>query len=288
MENADVSIILVNYNGCKDTIECYDSLIQINYSNYHIVIVDNCSTEDIEILYEKCPKAQIIRAEQNNGFSAGNNIGIEYAKRKYNSDFYLLINNDTVVDQDFLSSLVDTSMHYNDKAIVAGKIYYYSNHNKIWSAGGDYFRKSGLTIQYSGIENGQFNQRKEITFATGCLLLIPKDILSNVGNLDEQYFLYCEDTDYCQRALDGGYKIIYEPNAVIYHKISASVKYKSFNQEYYMIRNNYFIAKEYGTGISSIIQLSYFYAKQIVKRKINIKAFLKGYNDYRRGITGKL
>ncbi len=284
-----VAIILVNYNGYDDTIECVKSIRNIKYQNYKIFIVDNCSS-DAEKMRENdflIQNAEIVYSDTNLGFSGGNNLAIEMAlKEKF--EYIALLNNDTTVDPDFLGELVKTAKKRNAGA-VTGKIYYYYYQKNVWSAGGEYDRNTGLTIQYSGIDDGKFDVEKEITFATGCLLVIPAKVIQKIGLLDESYFLYSEDSDYCQRIIDAGYKIMYSPKSVIYHKVSASTGDKSSLQQRYMMRNNLYMIKKYGVKpVHAYFKLGWQMFKHIARGRRNLIPTIQGTSDFLRNRIGKI
>lgn len=285
-----VAVILVNYNGYKDSVECVESLLEITYSNYKIFLVDNCSTEKEKLCNSSvlAQNTQIIESKVNLGFSGGNNLAIKLAMEE-GFDYVLLINNDTTVEPDFLTKLVSAAQDNKETGIVAGKIYYYYQRDKVWSAGGEYDNKTGLTLQYSGDNLPEFDKKKYITFATGCLMLIPAAVVKKVGLLDETYFLYSEDSDYCQRVMAAGYKLIYEPQAVIYHKVSASTGDRSHMQQRYMMRNNLYMIKKYGTSkAKAYFSISIQMLKHIIRGRRNLMPTLKGYMDFLKGKKGKI
>lgn len=222
-----VSIVLLNYNTSNDLIECINSLDNIKYPNYEIIIVDNCSSETeirkLDSYFEKRMDCIFIKNNKNTGFAGGNNLGIKYALDN-KTDYILLLNSDTVVNEDFLNILVDTAEKDKENvAMVTGKILYYPEVNKIWYGGGyiDWKRFVGKHYGEGEYDNKQYDEIKSITFSSGCLMLI--NVSLNFDKyLPEEYFMYYEDVDYCARILENGYKIIYNPNAVIYHKIGSS------------------------------------------------------------------
>ena len=222
-----VSIILLNYNTTDDLIECINSLYNIKYPNYEIIVVDNCSNENeiskLDSYLENKEKCIFIKNDKNTGFAGGNNLGIKYAL--YNkTDYLLLLNSDTLVNDDFLNILVDTVEKDKDNiAMVTGKILYYPDTKKIWYGGGyiDWGKYIGKHFGEGEYDNGEYNETKSITFSSGCLMLINTSLKFD-KYLPEEYFMYYEDVDYCARILENGYKIIYNPNAVIYHKIGSS------------------------------------------------------------------
>jgi len=138
MKYPHVSIIILNWNGKEDTIKCLQSLRKTRYSNYEIVVVDNGSTgDDVKVLGEIFGDyIHIIKNDRNYEFAEGNNIGMRYALKK-DTDYILLLNNDTVVDPEFLTELVTMAESDPRFGILGSKIYFYDNPNKIWFAGGN-------------------------------------------------------------------------------------------------------------------------------------------------------
>lgn len=277
-----VGIILVNYNGYEDTVECIKSIQKIDYKKYIVIVVDNASTDiptDEQIEYLK-KNSFYYRTDKNLGFSGGNNIGIKFAKDN-GCSLVLLLNNDTTVEPNFLDKLVTVQLKDYNVGIVTGKIYYFYEKDKIWSAGGMYNRYTGVTSQYGGEESEKLKKSAFITFATGCLMLIPMKVIENVGYLTESYFLYSEDTDYCQRVLDAGYRIYYCADSIIYHKVSASVGGSSPIQERYMMRNNLYMIQKY----AKLKPFSYLYfflhtVKDILRGRNHFKPVIKGTSDF--------
>lgn len=283
-----VCIILVNYNGYNDTKVCVESLQKVNYRNYKIIILDNCSKDasalknDVELN----EIADILYSDTNSGFSGGNNIGIEYAK-KYSPEYILLLNNDTEVTPDFLGNLVVIAEKNNNVGIVTGNIFYFSDKSKYWYAGGDYDFKTGYTNPVK-FKNEISPEPRDVTFASGCVMLISQKCLSECGNLCEDFFLYSEDTEYCCRVLNNGFRIIWAPDSVVYHKVSASTGNNSKFQQYYLVRNNLYIVKKFGKNKC----FAYFYRlycclKEIVKGNYNIVPVFFAYLDFARGVKGR-
>ena len=233
-----VSIILLNWNNPDDTIECLESLKQITYPHYDIIVVDNHSTDDSIIKLESIDNIFIIKNDSNVGFAGGNNVGIEYALKK-SADYVLLLNNDTVVDKDFLSNLIKKIQPEKEVGIVGGKIYYYDDPQKIWAAGGGITKFAKRTFQYGENKKdaGQFNTEKEVDFISGCCMLVRKEVFEKIGVLDKAYFMYYEDVDFCLRTKKY-FGIKYVPTATIWHKVSGT-SIKSF-RDYYRMRN-YFL-----------------------------------------------
>lgn len=272
-EQPSVYIILVNYNGINDTIECIESLKKINYSNYKIIIIDNGSSDNsVNILREKYnSEIKIIDLKKNYGFAGGNNIGINMALNE-NIDYVLLLNNDTVVEKNFLKELVILAENNKQIGVVGGKIYYFDDKKKIWYAGAKINTLTGKTkhIGVDEYDKGQYDKISETDYVTGCMMLVSTNVIKRVGNMDESYFLYYEETDWSVRIKNAGYKLIYQPNSIIYHKVSRSTKKINHVMGYYYDRNSYyFVMKNYG-----ILNKSFMY---VYKRGFLVIKYFKGF-----------
>lgn len=281
--NEKVSIILLNYKGTKDTLECVESLEKIKYDNFDIIIVDNDSPDDsYEVLKEKLDSKHIlIKSEDNGGFAKGNNIGIEYAM-KNNSDFVLLLNNDTLVEEDFLNEMLECYKRHKDAGIIGCKILYESKRDLIWYGGGEINLKRFYGLHYGEREKDseEFNVEKEVTFSTGCVMLIPAEVIRKAGYLPKEYFLYYEDVDYCMKVQEAGYKIYYCPKSVVYHKVSASTggEESPFAVKW-NTRNRIIFMNKYKNKVSSINYKKaklFFYSTRVIKL---IQYYLKGDNE---------
>ncbi|EGW37824.1 glycosyltransferase family 2 protein [Desulfosporosinus sp. OT] len=284
-----VAIIIVNYNGFSDTVECIKSLQKITYSNYKIVVVDNGSTtkpstDEIEFLKKN---SRYFETGKNLGFSGGNNYGIRQSE-KFEPAYYLLLNNDTVVEADFLNKLVDAAERQEHIGITIGKINYYSDPDTAWYCGGEFNFESGTCRHYTVQENGSSHEEKLVTFATGCLMLIPTEVIKKVGLMSEDYFLYCEDTDYCAKVLLSGYKILYIPSSLIYHKVSASTGERSAVNQYYYVRNSMIVIRKYAKRkMLGYAKFLYMRFKDVARGRLNSKYVLKALRDFSKGVMGQ-
>lgn len=287
-----VSIILVNYNGAVHTLECVKSLDNVNYSNFEIIIVDNASKqEDVEILrsLKSNKRVKLIESNENTGFSGGNNIGLRECI-KYNNDYIMLLNNDTVVEPDFINVMLNDFS--NDIGLVCPKICNYYNHNEVSYAGGYINTLKGGVFIYgiNSLDKNEYIKPKEITFASGCCMLMKADVIKKAGFLPEEYFLYFEDTDFSVRVSKCGYKMWYEPKAVIYHKESVSTEKCSPNYQYYFVRNRFmFIHKniKLKNKLTAYPISCLYVIKSILKKRFNWSDSLQGLRDFLIGKTGK-
>lgn len=235
-----VSIIILNWNGRDDTLACLAPLHQIDYTAYEIVVVDNGSTDDsVAAIRTSYPQVTLIETGHNLGYVGGNNVGLEYANATH-ADYALLLNNDTEVAPDFLSLLVDAAETDPKIGIVGPTIYYHTEPERIWSAGGaiDWARGSTWMVGLNEIDRGQFGGApRPVDFVTGCALLIKMPVVAQMGLLDPRFFAYYEETEWCVRVARAGFKILHVPQAKLWHKISLVARGTSLTVYYYMTRN---------------------------------------------------
>lgn len=219
-----VFIILVNWNGKAVTLECLDSLAAVTYPNVKFVVVDNASTDGSADEFKKRhPQVVVLEQNENLRFAGGNNAGMKYAIDD-GADLICLLNNDTTVDKDFLTHLVLRIQSDAKIGMVAPIIYYHDDPARIWFAGGEISMWTG-TMKHTGIrdvDRGQYDAAREIDYASGCCILTKREIVEQIGMLDESYFMYGEDADWCMRARRAGYSIYFEPKAKIWHKLSVA------------------------------------------------------------------
>lgn len=248
-----VYIIIINYNNYEDTIECIESLEKISYENFKILIVDNNSSNDsVNKIKDLFNKYETIQLKNNLGFAGGNNVGIKKAI-EYDADFILLLNNDTIVEANFLNEMIN-SFYNNAKnvGIVGPKIYSYYD-KQISEAEGNinFFKFTTNNNSYNKNDN-KCQPEQEVNFISGCCMLIKKEVFDKVGLLPEEYFMYYEDTDFCTKALEREFKILYNPEAVIYHKESSStggkdspfsIKWNNRNRIIFMHKYKYKVSK---------------------------------------------
>jgi hypothetical protein len=236
MEEPLVSVILTNYNGLNYIKECLDSLNNICYRNTEIIFVDNNShDESINYVKRNYPNVKVIQNKKDYGVSRAYNIGASQAGGKY----IALLNIDTQVDKNWLTSLVEVIESSEEIGAVVSKIYNYYDKKIIDYAGGicDKFGKTRHIGQRKK-DRKLFNIQRETFFACGTALLIRMTLYKKIGLFDPLYYAYCEDLDLSWRIWLAGYKIIYVPTSFIYHKISKILGRESFKKTYYFGERN--------------------------------------------------
>ncbi len=220
-----VYLVVLNWNGFPDTHECLESLQHLAYPRYRVLVVDNASSDDsAERITDQHPDVELIRCEQNLGIAAGYNRGIEAALAR-GAHYIMVMNNDLICDPLFVSQMVATQRRWPACGIVMPKIYYYEARDVIWSAGA-YARWMPSNIVMRGRQQHDgpaFADEVPIQFAPSCCLLLTRDLCERIA-FDEDYFFYYDDWDFCMQARAIGQRLIFAPDAHLWHKVSRSTQ----------------------------------------------------------------
>ncbi len=243
-----VHVVILNWNGLHDTLECLSSLITQDYPSVVIHVIDNGSDEnEPEIIRQHYPEVNVIELPQNFGFCGGNNVGIRQAIDR-GADYVMILNNDTIVPPTLIQDLVETMKSLSDVGAISPLILQYPDKEKIWFAGSIWEPETaGFRHLLSG------HSRKEVNsvdpyltqYACGCCLLVSASVLQAIGLMDEKYFAYYDEADWCSRMSKLGLNCYVVPNATLYHKISRSTP--SIIATYLMSRNRLIWMRDYLT-----------------------------------------
>lgn len=212
-----VCIIIPNWNSKEHLRECLLSLSKLDYTNYKIIVVDNGSTDgSVEMVRASFPHVTLLANSQNLGFAKAVNLGIQASKEEY----IALLNNDTVVNPHWLSSLVSAMQRDPKVGLAGGKIYYYELEKVFWGYGGKVDLLTGLTWNVGKGEKDAGNY--DYDYIPACALIIKRETIEKIGFFDEEYFAYFEDTDLNIRARMFGYNVLFIPEALVWHKALSS------------------------------------------------------------------
>jgi len=242
-----VSVIIVNRNGKEYLDNCLTSLFGQSYKNFHLIFVDNGSTDgSIDFVKNNFPGVKVIALDKNYGFAKGNNIGIEEALKDKEVKHVALLNNDTKVDKNWLEELVKVAENDDKIGSCQSKILFLDNPQVI-DAVGIGIKRNGTTyhIGWQEEDKGQYENISEIFAVCAAASLYRRNMLTQIGLFDEDFFAYYEDVDLSSRAKFAGWKCMYVPKAIVYHKHCATFgKDSPFlaylgqrNQYYYKIKN---------------------------------------------------
>ncbi len=294
-----ISVILVNYNGRMYNQSCIRSVFDSRCdAETQIIVVDNGSTDgsldELTAIGQQDERVEVISLHENLGFAAANNVGIKEAAGS-GADYILLLNNDTIVHRNMLQALLTCEQRHRG-SVITPKIYYADDTNKIWAAGGRLsgYIKKAVQIGENEPDRGQYEEEKQVDFSTGCCMFFSTELLKTIGYLDESFFLYYEDVEWCLRMGKTGVSIYYCPAAVLYHKVNASTKGNDNPLCAYYIARNWLICNRMYLGNRFYLFAVYYMLNRLAwigiwglqGKKGMIKATRRAIADYRRGATG--
>ncbi len=296
-----VLLIILCYNGVSDTLACLQSLQAIDYprERYTILVVDNASSDNTpQAVRAAFPTVTVIETGANLGFAAGNNVGLRYAL-EHGYDYALLLNNDTEVAPDFLRILVATAEADPNIGVVGPTISYYERPDLIWSAGGRIDWRRGASAMYGSGEpdTGQYSWPRAVDFVTGCALLCKRAVIERAGLLDERFFMYYEETEWCVRVARAGFTILHVPASRVLHKIPLNARFDKEYLAYYMTRNRLLFLRATRAGLRTwfhalVLQDLRTYLSLCLRPKWRKRAGRQGMRqawiDFWRGRFGRL
>ncbi len=301
--NKKVFVVVLNWNRADDTLDCLYSLSTLILDNIDltVVVVDNASVDNSVERIKKASfpfKLVILENSENLGFAGGNNVGIEYSLKE-GADYVMVLNNDTIVDKKLLVGLLPSFFDRNKKVgVVSPKIYFlkgfefhrdrYSEEELgkvIWYAGGkiDWGNVFGSNRGVDEVDNGQFDKESETDFATGCCSLFSALALREVGFYNERYFMYFEDTDLSVRLNKAGYKVLFNPSGLVFHKVAQSSGIGSDLNDYFITRNRFLFGMKYAP-----LRSKFALIRESFRLLVNGRKWQKiGVVDFYRGNFGK-
>jgi len=219
-----VFVLILSWNGLKWLVDCVPSVLGMSYPNFEVAVIDNGSNDGTsEYLRREFPRVHIVETGKNLGYACGFNAGLEYAALQA-AEYFLVMNNDTVIDQSALSALVETAATVDRAAFVTGKVYYYDKPDTLQTVGkrGHPIHLNDAHIGMGEKDNGQYEQVAEREFADDVFTLVSRRMYDEVGGYDPQFFLQAEELDWQLRAKKVGWRIYYTPGAKLWHRESAS------------------------------------------------------------------
>ncbi len=255
-----VYIIILNYNGYKDTIECIRSLDHVIYNNLKVVIVDNNSNDESLLQFHKlyAKRHQIIESDRNLGYAGGMNLGVNHAM-KNNAEYICILNNDVIVEKDFLTKIIGYMELHDDAGIVGPRICEYNKPDIIQSTGANINFYRGLVphINIGKNESEVAGQIIQCDYVIGACMVIKRKVIDAIGLMPEDYFLYYEETEWCYQAKRHRYNVICYCDSKILHKGSVSIGKVSGLSRYYLHRNRVVFVKRNVNYFKFLIFLTY-------------------------------
>ena len=286
--NKKLAIIIINWKQYDLTKKCILSVSKVKFENYKIILVDNESNEtNLNLLLNDFDDLKVIKNKSNLGFGVANNQAINYALNE-NYDYVMLLNNDTEVDHNFISPLINSIEKNSSIGGVQPLIMNYNNRDLIWSAGGYINKFFGNTTT-----NKSLGKKLNLDWITGCCMLLKTEVIKKTKLLDENFFAYYEDVDWSLRIKDLGYSLQLVDNSLVYHhgsvssnnsssegKLSPYVHYLNFKNHIYLLRKHIEEFNLFGVILYQLIKLLFYSIYFILRFRFNkLKMIYKGLID---------
>lgn len=297
MDQPLVFIVILNTNRREDTLACLDSLADMTYQNYKTIVLDNASTDgSVEAIRAAHPDVEIISLTANKGYAGNNNVGIQAALDQQ-ADWILVLNEDTVLDPDCIGQLAAVGESAADVGIVGPMVYHFDEPTIIQSAGGAMNAKlDAWHLAENEPDQGQYQATHEVDWISGCAMMVRREVVEQLGMLDERFFYYWEETEWCLRTKRGGWRILHVPAAKLWHK-GVQRDYKpSPNVTYYNTRNHLLLLSKHQASLGARVHAWAQIARTLTSWTIKPKwremrghrdAMWQGARDYLGGNWGK-
>ena len=281
--------VTLGYNHIDDSLECLESLLKTTGCNLSVLFTDNASSDGSpEKVRAAFPSVHVLETGSNLGFARGFNEGFKYALAR-GADYIFLVNNDTVVDPLCIPSLLAEAVAHPEAGIVVPKIYYHADPTAVWSAGSRFrpFPPAVVMRKTRGPDDGRYDSSPVVQYTTTCALLVSRRFLEEVGLLDGDYFIMCDDYDLCIRTAEAGLPIRFVPEAKMWHKVSKSTGVGTPNP---------FFWKQYGRSTAILfrkhanhpwltgpVSFLYILARMVVEgHRYGFRPFLEGWREGRK------
>lgn len=302
-------MVLVNYKGAQDTAACLHSL----YANDivpRIVVVDNTPNDPgLANVMANYPDVHLIYAPKNLGFGGGNNLGINWAMSQTDCEFIFIFNNDATVEQDTISKLEASLDNYPEAGMVTPRIVFMDKPDVLWYGGGEVSWVRGAAIAPGFLGNSDAPlalQAREVSFASGCAMLVRRDVMQQLGGFDDRFFIYEEDVEMCLRISELGWRIRYVPTVLVHHVVQASSRGEQgfvsslspLNQNlrfylFHLVRNRLINMHLHAKGLNRLIFIVGF-SLLLLKKSLHcamhqrwdgIDAIIRGWRSYRECVA---
>ena len=253
-----VGVVIPILNRRDDTLECLKSISEAAYPDIQIYVMDNGSTDgSVQAIGSQFPNVKLTPLGRNLGFAQASNIGLRQMMED-GARYALLLNNDTVIAPDMIDVLVGTATKSPAIGILTPRIMYYGQ-DRIWSMGS---RIRPLTLAMLDFGQGReprmpHEQMFQVDSTVGCGMLVNCRVFERIGLLDESFFFYYEDLDFCLRTRDAGFEIWAVPWAKMWHKVSASTEHSGYLRHYHLARSGVRFYDKHTTGLQRWLMVPY-------------------------------
>jgi GT2 family glycosyltransferase len=267
-----VAILVLNWENAADTLRCLQSLSQLDYDAHQVIVVDNGSTDDsAAAIAASYPAVVILESRENLGYTGGNNLGIAHAL-EHGCDYIWLLNDDVIVARDSLSLLMSVALAQPKVGLLGPMVRMCKDPQRILSAGGRLDRDAHPQHRGMGeLDEGQFDRVAEADYLSGCALLVSRELVEEIGGLDDDFFAYYEDVEWCYRAKQAGFQVLFVPEARVYHPDTRRRDAVSALVMYYMSRNQLLFIAKHRLGPGAMARHLATYVLWIMNWSVNSK-----------------
>lgn len=258
-EKSLISVIIINYNGREFLESCFSSVLKTNYGKFEVIFVDNASTDDsVRYILENFVDERIVKIQndKNYGVPGARNIGFKKAR----GEFLVFLDNDTKVDNEWLSELVKVFENDHTIAVAQSKLLNMLEKKKFDHAG-DYLTPLGYLYERSNqsMDKGQFDKVADIFNAKGAATMIRSSVFRELGMYDDSYFMYLEETDFCFRVWLAGYRVVFVPKSIVWHAFNTPLKETKKHYSNYIVRfygcRNYIMTLIKNLSLGSLLKI---------------------------------
>jgi hypothetical protein len=243
---SSVITVILNTNRCEDTLACLTSLAETSHSPHHVIVLDNASTDgSVQVIGARFPQVEVTSLKQNLGYAGNNNVGIEAAISQ-GAGWVFVLNEDTIVAEDCIRCMIEAAEKDPQVGIVGPMVYHFNEPNVIQSAGGKLDEHwNSIHLGQNEDDNGQYTQPRPVDWISGCAILVKREVIEKIGGLDVRFFYYWEETDWCLRARENGWKVLHVPQAHLWHKGVQRDYRPGPNVTYYATRNHFLLLSKH-------------------------------------------
>ncbi len=258
--------VILNTNRREDTLACLESLFANHYPNLAVIVLDNASTDGSnEAISEQFPQVRIIHLTDNLGYAGNNNVGIQAALDQH-ADWVFVMNEDIILAPDALVNMVAAVQNQPETGIVGPMVYHANEPEVIQSAGGFLSKKRWDAVHrgFNEKDEGQYAAREYVDWISGCAILVKRDAILQAGLIDQRFFYYWEETEWCTRIAGLGWRVLFVPQSKIWHKGVQREYNPSPNVTYYAVRNRLLLLQKHHAPLKVWIRTIFFYMRTLL------------------------
>ncbi len=295
MSKPSVGVVIVNYNLRDSLRETLQSFRKVNYPGLKVLVSDNASKDGSqEMVQKEFPEVRLLAHKEEQGYAGAATLGIKALADE--CKYVFSTTNDVTVDPEIINVLVDYAEQHPDAAVMGCKIFYFSRPDWLWHAGGRIHPLHGHSSHYgwNRKDHPRYNRIFEPDFLTGCGFLLRSDVMKKISFHKADLIFYSEDSDLCYKCKEAGYKIVYIPTAIMWHKTSTTLAKNRPVQLHYSTRNALYVIQQHRVGFYPLSLWTHLFIVSPFKMALfvllgqfsNAKGVWRGIRDWRQGRFG--